>query len=130
MIENEKYRNKSLEYVGEKKSPFWKGSSHSHNMPHDRGCYYYAMKASNQEQHKKYDRFQSPFQNISARKFQYGSSTTQGKLLFRISEGGFFHQNLKTGTTGINGFDTSSTKKNNLPKRYQMQHLKEGYLNL
>ena len=29
----------------------------------------------------------------------------------KTSKGGFFHRQLKTGTTGINGYDTSSRKK-------------------
>ena len=36
---------------------------------------------------------------------------SQGKYLFRKSKVGSLHQQLKTGTTGINDFDTSSRKK-------------------
>ena len=78
---------------------------------HGRGRYYYAGKPGNRDQHNKNGRFQSLFQNISGRKFRYGSSATQGKYLFRKSRGGSFQQQLKTGTTGINDFDTSSSKK-------------------
>ena len=101
MIEIEKSRKKSLEAfkdVGEKKSPFRKGPSHSQNKPYGRGRYYYAGKTGNRDE-------------ISGRKFQYGSSAIQGKYLFRKSRGGSFQQQLKTGTTDINDFDTSSSKK-------------------
>ena len=113
MIEIEKSRKNSLEAfkdVGEKKSPIQKGPSHNQNKLHGGGRYYYAGKPGNRDQHK-HGRFQSPFQHNSGRKFQHGSSATQGKYLFRKSKGGFFQQQLKTGTTGINDFDTSSSKK-------------------
>ena len=90
MIEIEKSRKKSLEAfqnVGEK-APFRKGPSHSQNKSHGGGRYYYTGKPSNQDQHNKYGRFQSSFQNNSGRKFQYGSSTSSGKYHFRKSKGG------------------------------------------
>ena len=113
MIETEKSREKSLEVFkdfGEKKSPFRKDLSHSQNKPHGGGRYYYGGKPGNRDQHK-HRKFQSPFQHNSARKFQHRSSTTLGKCLFQKSKGGSFHQQLKTGTTDINDFDTSSSKK-------------------
>ena len=51
------------------------------------------------------------FNIIAEGNFKHGSSATQGKYLFRKSKGGSFHQQLKTGTIGINDFDTSSSKK-------------------
>ena len=74
-----KSRKKSLKAfkdVGEKKSPFRKGTSHNQNKSHDatRGCYYYAGKPGNRDQ-QKHGKFQSPFQHNSERKFQHGSST-------------------------------------------------------
>ena len=113
MIEIEKSRKNSLEAfkdVGEKKSPFRKGPLHNQNKPHGGRRYYSAGKPGNRDQHK-HGKFQSPFQHNSGRKFQHGSSATQGKYLFRKSKGGSFHQQLKTGTIGINDFDTSSSKK-------------------
>ena len=44
--------------------------------------YYYAGKPVNPDQHNKYGRFQTPFQNDRGRKFQYRSSATLGKYLF------------------------------------------------
>ena len=113
MVEIKKSRKKLLEAfkdVGEKKSPFRKGPSHSQNKPHGGGRYCYAEKQGNRDQHK-YGRFQSPFHNNCGRKFQYGSTATQGKYLFRKSKGGSFHQQLKTRTNDISDFDTSSSKK-------------------
>ena len=81
MIEIEKSRKKSLEAfkdVGEKKSPFRKGSSYNQNKLHGGGRYYYAGKPVNRDQHK-HGKFQRPFQHNSGRKFPYGSSATQGK---------------------------------------------------
>ena len=114
MIEIEKSRKKSLvvfKDVAEKNSPFRKGPSHSQNKQRGGGRYCYAGEPGNRDQHNgrfnnQYGRFQDLFKNNSGRKFQYGSSATQGKYLF-----GSFHQQLKTGTTGINDFDTSSSKK-------------------
>ena len=114
MIEIEKSRKKSLEAfkdVDEKKTSFRKGPSHSQNEPHGGGCYYYAGKPGSRDEHNKYGRFQSPFQDNRGKKLQYGSSATQGKYLFRKSKGGSFHQQLKTDTTGINDYDNSSSKK-------------------
>ena len=113
MIEIEKSMQKSLEVfkdVIEKKSPFRKGRSHSQNKPHGGGRYYYAGKPGNRDQHK-HHKFQSPFQHNSTRKFQHRSSTILDKCLFQKSKGGSLHQQLKTGTTDINDFDTSSSKK-------------------
>ena len=67
-------------------------------------------KPVNRDQHK-HGKSESPFQHNNRRKVQHGSSTTQGKHLFRKSIGGSFHQQLKTGTTSINDFDTSCSKK-------------------
>ena len=97
MTEIEKSRKKTLEAfkdVGEKKSTFRKGPSHSQNKPHGRGCYYYAGKQGNRDQHK-HGKLQSPSQYNSGRKFQHGSSATHGKYLFRKSKGVLFHQQLK-----------------------------------
>ena len=113
MTEIEKSRKKTLEAfkdVGEKKSTFRKGPSHSQNKPHGRGCYYYAGKQGNRDQHK-HGKLQSPSQYNSGRKFQHGSSATHGKYLFRKSKGVLFHQQLKIFTTSINDFHTSSSKK-------------------
>ena len=96
MIEIKKSRKKSLatfKDVDEKKPPFRKCPLHSQNKPHCGGHYDYAGKPGNRDQHK-HSRFQIPFQNNSGRKFQYGSSATQGKYLLRKSKGGFFHQQL------------------------------------
>ena len=114
MIEIEKSRKKSLvvfKDVAEKNSPFRKDPSHSQNKQRGGGRYCYVGEPGNRDQHNgrfnnQYGRFQNLFKNNSGRKFQYGSSATQGKYLF-----GSFHQQLKTGTTGINDFDTSSSKK-------------------
>ena len=113
MTEIEKSRKKTLEAfkdVGEKKSTFRKGPSHGQNKPHGRGCYYYAGKQGNRDQHK-HGKLQSPSQYNSGRKFQHGSSATHGKYLFRKSKGVLFHQQLKIFTTSINDFHTSSSKK-------------------
>ena len=91
ILEIEKFRKKFRVKFHFRKSP-----SNSQNKLYDGG---------------KYGTCQSPFQNNSGRKFQYGSSSTQGKYLFRKSKGDSFHQQLKTDTTGINDYDTSSNKK-------------------
>ena len=52
MTEIEKSRKKTLEAfkdVGEKKSIFRKGPSHSQNKLHGRECYYYAGKQGNRD---------------------------------------------------------------------------------
>ena len=67
-------------------------------------------KPVNRDQHK-HGKSESPFQHNNRRKVQHESSTTQGKHHFRKSVGGSFHQQLKTGTTSINEFDTSCSKK-------------------
>ena len=113
MIEIKKSTRKSLEAfkdIGGKKYPFRKGPWHSQNKPHGGGRFYYAGKPDNRDE-QKHSKLQSLFQHNSERKFQQGSSATQGKYLFRKSKGGFWHPQLKTGTTGINDFHTSSSKK-------------------
>ena len=67
-------------------------------------------KSGNRAQHQ-HGKFQSPFQHNSRRKFQHRGAATQGKYLFRKSKGGSFHQQLKTGITGVNNFDTFDSKK-------------------
>ena len=85
IIEIEKSRKKTLEAfkgIGDKKSLFRKGPSHSQNKPHGGGDYYYAGKPGNRDQHK-HGKFQNPFQHDSEGNFQHGSSATQGKYLFK-----------------------------------------------
>ena len=69
------------------------------------------MKPGYRDQHNKYVRFQSPFQNNSRRKFQCGSSATKVKYLFTKYKESSFHQQLKTGTTVINDYNTFSSNK-------------------
>ena len=114
MIGIENSMKKSLEAfkdVGEKKSPFRKGPSYSQNKPHGAGLYYYARKPGNWDQHNKYGRFQSSFQNNSGTKFHYKSWATQGKYLCRKSKGGSSYKQLKTDANSINDFNTSGSNK-------------------
>ena len=67
---SKKKLSEAIKNFGEK-SPFWKDTLHSKNIPPGRGNYYHVGKPCNRDQHNKCGRFQRPFQNNNGKKFQY-----------------------------------------------------------
>ena len=113
IMEIEKSRKKSLEAfkdVGEKKSPFRKGASHSKSKLYGGGRCYYAGKPGIQTNIINMIDSRVRFKIIA--KGNFNMEVQQHKVdASRKSKGGSFHQQLKTGNAGISDFDTSCSKK-------------------
>ena len=113
IVEIEKSRKKSLEAfkdVGEKKSPFRKGASHSKSKLHGGGRCYNAGKPGIQTNIINMIDSRVRFKIIAKGNFKM--EVQQHKVdASRKSKGGPFHQQLKTGNAGISDFDTSCSKK-------------------